>query len=652
MLAKTAEARGDFTMNTTGMHRPSSVIGKRLRKIFPILSVIVALGACFASPAAAQGHLQYFGYAYAGDNANDLAATYSYTNFTLTNGVYGESLVARVSAMHSKNVLAVIDLGQVVWIPNTAPGTPDVCPNNWNAEYCLPLNYVQRWQSWVQQNAAVLNSNYVLAFQVITEPDLFGIPQQDVDKATMLVKSTFPSIKTMLIEAGVCVVDDPAYHDRCTSQGKFPAGLRNSTSADWVGLDQYQVHPTTDPKFKAQMDALRKQKYTNQKIVYVMQGTWASNVDPAYGIPLSAMAGITTEWYQVAAADPDAAVLGVFLWPTCLSSDPNVVTKCSQDFPADVHAAQVAVGHKILYEGYLDQADCNVLAGWAWDRNLPNTAVTVDIYANGALKASGVLAGGYRADLAAAGKGNGYHAFVWTIPPELKNGATYWMSVDYGGTVVPLALSPKPIACPPPSVSVAWVKPAEVTWGPPGTLTVAGYAQNGTGGVTMSWRDATINSGWNVVAYVPPPDASHVWYNTIPNSNNCHTYQVQGNYSGVFSSVFTYTGVTSGYCHEAARVIWMQPQALAGFGPPGSIVLAGSATGAPAGTVINLWSRDVTAGTGWSNQGAALPNSSGIWYAAIQNANAAHLYSAYVTYDVIKSATCTYNGNNAISWCP
>jgi hypothetical protein len=67
---------------------------------------------------------------------------------------------------------------------------------------------------------------------------------------------------------------------------------------------------------------------------------------------------------------------------------------------------------------------------------------------------------------------------------------------------------------------------------------------------------------------------------------------------------------------------------------------------------IQLWSRDVTAETGWPNQGAALPNGSGIWYGAIQGANTAHVYAAHVTYDVITSATCSYAGNNAMNWCP
>lgn len=207
------------------------------------------------------------------------------------------------------------------------------------------------------------------------------------------------------------------------------------------------------------------------------------------------------------------------------------------------------------YEGYLDQADCNVLAGWAWDRYLPNAPITVDIYANGALQASGVPASSYRADLAAAGKGNGYHAFVWTVPQNLKTGATYSMVANYGGTTAALAATPRSITCSvslPSSVSVAWIRPAEVTWGPPGTLTVAGYALNGTGGVQMWWRDVSLNSPWNLVGWAPLPDQYGLWSNTIPNSNNCHNYQVWVVYSGAYTSS-GYDGPSSGYCAAQAR---------------------------------------------------------------------------------------------------
>jgi hypothetical protein len=365
---------------------------------------------------------------------------------------------------------------------------------------------------------------------------------------------------------------------------------------------------------------------------------------------------LTSSYPSVASVPP-----GVFVAAGATVSAPFTVATAVVGSPTSVTITATYQGNSAattfyvdppVYEGYLDLADCNGLVGWAWDANRPSTSITVDIYANGVLQASGILANDYRADLLATGKGNGYHGFGWTVPQSLKNGVTYSMVAIYGGTGTALGTTPKSISCAPPSVSVAWVKPAETTWGPPGTLTVAGYAQNGSGGVQMFWRDVTASGGWNAVAYAPSPDVSQVWYNSIPSSNNCHTYDLYAIYSSVTSATFRYTGVSSGSCNEAARVIWMQPQTTAAFGPPNSVILAGSATGGPSGMVIQLWWRDLTAGAGWTYGGTAAPDSGGIWYAAIQNANYSHMYSAYVEYDAITSATCSYAGNNAMNWCP
>jgi hypothetical protein len=89
---------------------------------------------------------------------------------------------------------------------------------------------------------------------------------------------------------------------------------------------------------------------------------------------------------------------------------------------------------------------------------------------------------------------------------------------------------------------IAWILPAEQSWGPPGTLTAAGYALNGSGGVQLVWRDSTAGGGWNTVAYQATPSPSDgSWSNTIPAPiYHCHTYQAYVNYSGFRSSTFSY----------------------------------------------------------------------------------------------------------------
>lgn len=99
-----------------------------------------------------------------------------------------------------------------------------------------------------------------------------------------------------------------------------------------------------------------------------------------------------------------------------------------------------------IYEGYVDGADCNQIWGWAWDQNKPNTPINVDIYANNSYVAT-AAANQFRQDLFNAGKGNGYHAFVFVVPNYLKNGQLQNISVKFGGTNTQLTWSPRPITC-------------------------------------------------------------------------------------------------------------------------------------------------------------------------------------------------------------
>jgi hypothetical protein len=201
------------------------------------------------------------------------------------------------------------------------------------------------------------------------------------------------------------------------------------------------------------------------------------------------------------------------------------------------------------------------------------------------------------------------------------------------------------------SVSIAWIQPSALSWGPANTLTAAGFATGGAGGVTLQWRDVTLNGPWNTVAYQPPPDpANGGWSNTIPSADNCHAFQATAQYSGMSAS-FNYDGVAQGYC--SFRVIWIQPQSTAGFGPPGSLVVAGSAQGGPPNAQVTLWFRDDTAQSGWTPLSyAPIPDSTGSWYNAIENVDYTHQYSVHITFDDRNSGNCSYFGNGSATTCP
>lgn len=106
------------------------------------------------------------------------------------------------------------------------------------------------------------------------------------------------------------------------------------------------------------------------------------------------------------------------------------------------------------------------------------------------------------------------------------------------------------VANPSPTTSIAWIQPAENSWGPAGTLTAAGYAANGTGTVTLVWRErnsAGVWGGWNTVGYAASPSADTTWSNTISSGNptdKCHWFDAYTVYSGVTSATYHYTGTT------------------------------------------------------------------------------------------------------------
>jgi autotransporter passenger strand-loop-strand repeat protein len=76
----------------------------------------------------------------------------------------------------------------------------------------------------------------------------------------------------------------------------------------------------------------------------------------------------------------------------------------------------------------LEIATRDRIAGWAWDKARPDEPVALQILDNGAIIGR-VLANAHRADLAAAGIGDGRHAFDWRFPAALSLYARHVLSV-------------------------------------------------------------------------------------------------------------------------------------------------------------------------------------------------------------------------------
>jgi len=98
------------------------------------------------------------------------------------------------------------------------------------------------------------------------------------------------------------------------------------------------------------------------------------------------------------------------------------------------------------YFGELERADCNSIAGYAYDENATEQTISVDIYDNSILLAT-VPADRFRRELFDAGWPNPNHGFLFFIPSSVKNGKIHQITVNFAGTGIGLFGNPKFIAC-------------------------------------------------------------------------------------------------------------------------------------------------------------------------------------------------------------
>jgi hypothetical protein len=574
--------------------------------------------------------VQWFGYVGGGDTRM-LNGVESYANFgwfatdSIPSSTAATSTINRLS---QRGMRTVIDLGLLLWCGS---GYQTLCPG-WKT----------RLATWRQANYSALTSGNVLAISVRDEPFILRVNIAQVDSASREVKALFPSAKILLIEAA----DEVASDDPNSWWNLYKSRL---TVADWIALDKYGIHPATDPVFRKAMTRMKAQ-YPGRRTAYAADGWWANNGlhQNAFGTTdRTVMAGIFREWYNVAMADPDAVMIGIFHWDSWFEGTG------SRDLPRAVTQEHTTLGRAVTGRvrsnsyapiGKIETLTSGGLAtGWACD---PDGAwperVLVEFYVDG------LYAGNTYADqpseesLMTQCRTGVFHRFQKQLTRTGRNTIAIIQDLSSGSSTISA----------PATVTVEWVQPSGVTWGPPNTLTAAGITRNGSGNVAMYWRDATLGESFKLVAWAPPPSADGTWSNTIPRDNYCHDYQVYAVYSGVKSATFTYRGLNSGHCSEQARVIWIQPQSTAGWGPAGSLAVAGSATGAPAGTGVAMYWRNASLGGAWVREAhMPVPGSDGIWYHSIPNANPAHRYEVFVRYDVKDSPYCTYAGTSSITWC-
>jgi hypothetical protein len=311
---------------------------------------------CAQSPACVWSfHLKNFGYVGSGDDDLGLNQAKGYTNYAhiaTVADVNSTFVRDRVTAMAQKGLKATIDLGKVLW-----------CGSSYTF---LCSDYVARWNAWKATNASILTSDKVLAFTIRDEPFHNHANIPNYETAAHMVKTDFPWAKILLVEAACAVrgscngVSEPAFFQYT---GTMP-------DVDWVGVDEYAIHPATDAGYKSAVQKI-KQKLPGKKTAYIMDSYWDSAHATALGGNSSRLGSLAGEWYNVAHDDLDSVLLGAFLWSSLGSG-----TTTARNLSCDVMQQHVSIGRTILNRtraqtgsptGRLEGVYGGNVAGWACD---------------------------------------------------------------------------------------------------------------------------------------------------------------------------------------------------------------------------------------------------------------------------------------------
>ncbi len=205
-----------------------------------------------------------------------------------------DNLTQRVQAFNNLDMKTVLHLNELFFelVGTNSPS---------GADYNLRTDYEERWHQFVTINQAVLDKNRIGTFYAGEEPTWNGISFAELSTVTALIKSQFPEIPVMIIEAY------PILND-----------LQVPETADWIGFDHYFIKdPNSNPTFRQEWQTLKsKLSDSSQKIMVIMDSHYISWAHGDFGnIELGEMDDVANSYYQL--AKNDTTVIGIlgYFWP-------------------------------------------------------------------------------------------------------------------------------------------------------------------------------------------------------------------------------------------------------------------------------------------------------------------------------------------------
>ena len=128
--------------------------------------------------------------------------------------------------------------------------------------------------------------------------------------------------------------------------------------------------------------------------------------------------------------------------------------------------------------------------------------ISVDLYDLATGPVATVLANVYRSDLYSEGYGNGYHGFVFTVPPYLKDGKLHQITGYFAGTHATLYYGLS-LQCPAGTTGYVYYYTDPLT-----SINSSNWSQNGSVSATSSGLTATSTDGGALLSSVAVPDGT------------------------------------------------------------------------------------------------------------------------------------------------
>ncbi|WP_288425639.1 hypothetical protein, partial [uncultured Spirosoma sp.] len=269
------------------------------------------------------------------------------------------------------------------------------------------------------------------------------------------------------------------------------------------------------------------------RVSYVWKGNGLSQSGQSVSLTAPSANGTTSYTVTASASGCASQTASVALITTgCNSTTTAPPSTTVTNPPSTTTTSPVVTNTK--FQGFLEMANCDGVAGWLLDSNNPKQAQAVDIYLNG-VKVATVTASRSRQDVADAYSVQGYNTFgyFYAIPAAYKANAALKVSVVPAGTTRDLSLSPRntpmcagngQLPTSPPADSCQFtlgtLAPVSVSCGSSVALTAACSGAN-CNRVTYTWKGNGLTATGQTVNLTAPSTNSTYSYSLTASANGC-----------------------------------------------------------------------------------------------------------------------------------